>query len=73
MIIDKISIVLLKLLATIDTQLSQAKEKPDNNTSILGGLAIAILMGDFHQFFLVLERPLWEEVITTDEFHSKAI
>ena len=48
LIIDKISMVSLKLLATVDTQLSQAKGKPDNDTSVLGGLAIVILMGDFY-------------------------
>lgn len=49
LIIDKISMVLLKLLVTVDTQLSQAKEKPDNNTSVLSRLTIVILMGNFYR------------------------
>ena len=37
--LDKISIVFLKLLLTIDMRLSQIKGKTNNNTAILGGLA----------------------------------
>lgn len=48
LIINKISIMLLKFLATIKSQLSQANKKPDNNTFIHGKLAIVILMRDFY-------------------------
>ena len=65
--------VSLKLLATVNTHLSQVKRKPDNDTFVLGGLAIVILIGDFYQFPPVVGRPLWEEAIITDEFHVKAI
>ena len=47
LIIDKISMVLLKLVATIDAHLSEAKKKSDIDTTVLGGLAIVISMGDF--------------------------
>lgn len=63
----------LKFLATVNTQLSQVKKKPDNDTSILGGLAIKILMKDFYQFPLVVGRPFWKKAIITDEFHGKVI
>ena len=49
--------VLLKLLATVKTQLNEAKRKPDNNTAILGRLTIVILIRDFYQFFLEWEDP----------------
>lgn len=73
MIIDKISIVLLKLLTTVNTQLSQAKGKSDKNIFVLGRLVIMILIEDFYQFPLVVEKPLWEEAIIINEFHGKAI
>ena len=65
--------VSLKLLVTVNTQLSQAKKKPNNDTFILGRLAIIILMGDFDQFLPVVRRPLWEKAIIINEFHGKAI
>lgn len=65
--------MLLKLLAIINAQLSQAKKKPNTNTAVLGGRAIVILMRDFYQFLLVVGKPLREKAIITDELHSKAI
>lgn len=65
--------VSLKLLAIVNTQLNEVKKKPDNNNSILGGLAIVILMGNFDQFPPIVRRPLSEEAITIDEFYGKAI
>ena len=40
--------VLLKLLATVDAQLSQIKKKPNTDIAVLGKLAIVIFMGDFY-------------------------
>lgn len=57
--------VLLKLLAIVNTQLSQAKKKPDNNTAIFYELAWEILMRDFYQFSLIVKKPIWEIAITT--------
>lgn len=73
MIIDKLSIISLKVLATIDTQLSQAKRKPDTDIIIFGRLAIMILMRDFYQFLPIVGKLLLEKAITTDELHGKAI
>ena len=63
----------LKFLATVDAQLSLAKEKPDTNTAVFGGLAIVILMGDFYQFPPAVGRLLWKKAITTNKLHGKAI
>ena len=40
--------VSLKLLSTVDIQLSQAKDKIDNNIAVLGSLAFIIMMGVFY-------------------------
>lgn len=48
LIIDKISIVFLKLLLTVDIYLSQTKDKTNNDIAVLGGLALIIIMGDFY-------------------------
>lgn len=65
--------MLLKLLAIVNAQLSQAKGKPNTNTAVLGRRAIVILMGDFYQFLLVIGKPFRKKAIITDEVHSKAI
>ena len=64
---------MLKLLATVDAQLSLAKGKPDTDTTVLGGPAIVILIGDFYQFPSVVKRLLWKKAIMTHELHGKAI
>lgn len=58
LIIDKISIVSLKLLFTVGFQLSQTKREKDNNTVVLGGLAFVIIIKDFYQFSLVVRKSL---------------
>lgn len=73
LIINKISIVLLKLLAIVDAQLSLAKKKPDTDMAVFGKLAIVILMENFYQFPPLIRRPLWKKAITTNKLHSKAI
>lgn len=63
----------LKLLATVNTLFSQAKKKPNNDTSVFGGLVNVILMGNLYQFLPMVEKLLWEEAIIIDEFYGKAI
>ncbi len=58
LILDEISMVSLKLLSTIDRRLSQVKGKTNNDTVVLGGLTLVIVMGDFYQFPLVVGRSL---------------
>ncbi len=65
--------VSLKLLSTIDMYLSQAKGKTNNDTAVLGGLALVIVMGDFYQFPPVVRRSLWTHPVTSEEIHGKGI
>ncbi len=50
--------VSLKLLSTVNMHLNQVKGKTNNDTTVLGGLALIIVMGDFYQFPLVVGRSL---------------
>ncbi len=38
--------------------LSQAKDKTNNDTTVLGSLALIIVMGDFYQFLSITGRFL---------------
>lgn len=72
-IIDEISMVFLKLLSTVDSQLSQAKRKKDNDIVRLGGLAVVSIMKDFNQFPPVVRKSLWVKAITSAENHGERI
>ncbi len=50
--------VSLKLLSTVDMRLSQAKSKTNNDITVLGDLALVIIMGDFYQFPPMVGRSL---------------
>ena len=50
--------VFLKLLLIIDMHLNQGKGKTNNDTVILGSLALVIVIGDFYQFLPVVKRSL---------------
>ncbi len=73
LILDEISMVSLKLLSTIDMCLSQAKDKTNNDTAVLGRLAMVIVMRDFYQFPPVVGRSLWTYPVTSEEIHGKGI
>lgn len=73
LILDKISIVFLRLLGMIDMRLGQAKSKTNNDNAILGGLALVIVMEDFYQFFPITGRSLWTGPITKKEIYGKSI
>ena len=51
--------VFLRLLGTVDMCLSQAKSKTNNDSTVLVGLALIIIMEDFYQFSLVNTRSLF--------------
>ena len=51
--------VSLRLLGTVDMRLSQAKNKTNNDSIVLGGLTLIIIMGDFYQFSFVNLRSLF--------------
>lgn len=48
LILNKISIVSLKLLLIVDICLSQVKGKTNNDIVVLGSLALVIIMEDFY-------------------------
>ena len=54
-------------------RLSQAKDKTNNDTVVLGGLTLVIVMGDFYQFSPVVERFLQTYPITSEKIHCKGI
>lgn len=55
----------LKLLLIVDKHLSQVKGKTDNDSAVLDGLAGEIVMGDFFQFLLIIERFLWNHPVNS--------
>lgn len=65
--------VSLKLLSTVDMRLSQPKGKTNNDTAVLGGLTLVIVMGDFYQFPPVVGRSLWTHPVTAAEIYGKGI
>lgn len=48
LILDKISIVSLKLLSIVDIRLNQVKDKTNNDNAVLANLALIIIIGDFY-------------------------
>lgn len=58
LILDKISIISLKLLSMVDICLSQIKNKINNNTIVLNSLVLVIVKRDFYQFSLVISKLL---------------
>lgn len=71
LVIDEISMLDLKMFATINQQLLQAKDLLSESTAIFGGLSVVLLMGDFYQFAPVTGRALWEEPKTKMKEHGK--
>ena len=65
--------VFLKLLSIVDMHLSQAKSKTNNNTAVLGGFALVIVIVDFYQFPPVVGRSLWTHLVTSEEIYGKGI
>ncbi len=65
--------VSLKLLSTVEMRLSQAKSKTNNDTAVLDGLALMIVIRNIYQFLLVIGRSLWTHPITSEEIHGKGI
>lgn len=50
--------VYLKLIATVNPQLSQTKGKKNNDTTVFSGLTLIIMIRDFYQFLLIVEKSL---------------
>ncbi len=57
-IVDEMSMVSLKLLATVDLHLGKAKALHENSSVVSGGLPVIIFLSDFFQFSLVTRKSL---------------
>lgn len=73
LILDKISIISLRLLVTIDMHLNQTKSKTNNDIAVLDDLSLIIVMGDFYQFLPVNTRSLWNRLITKKKIYGQSI
>lgn len=72
-IVDEINILFLKLLFIIDSQLSQAKEKKDNDIAVPGGLTLVIIIKNFYQFPPKVRKFLQNKTVTSKKNHNKRI
>lgn len=54
-------------------RLSQARDKRNKNTAVLGSLVVEIMMGDFYQFFSMIGRLLWIYLVIAVEIYGKGI
>ena len=61
LVVDEVSMISLKLLASMDSKIRLAKGDPNNSTALFGGLLLVIFLGNFFQFTPVGEKPLWDE------------
>ncbi len=57
-IVDKMSMVSLDLLATVDLHLGKAKALHKNLSAVLGGLPVVIFLGNFFYFSPITGRSL---------------
>lgn len=69
--IDKISMLSLKMFATIYQQLQLAKRLAQNSTAVFGGLSLVLLLGNLYQFAPIQGHALWENAHTKIEKHGK--
>lgn len=63
LIVDKVSMIDLKLLTSIDKHLQKVKRSAVSSITFLGGLLLVMLMRDFYQFVPVIERALWNKAL----------
>ena len=57
-VVDKMSIVSLDFLTTIDLHFDKAKVLYKNSSAVLGGLPVVIFLVDFFQFSPIIGRSL---------------
>lgn len=72
-VVDKMSMVNLDFLATVDLYLGRAKFLHKNSSAALGRLSVVILLGDFFQFSPLIGRFLWEVPLSSHEEHGQHI
>ncbi len=73
LIIDEVSMVELDMLSNIAKQLAKARGLLSESTTMFGVLPIVILIRDFYQFPLVIDRPFWEEVCIEKDPYGKIL
>lgn len=61
LIIDEISMVGQKMLTQLDSYCTLIYSVDSKSNTILGGIPIVIVLGDFNQFPPVKDNPLWHE------------
>ena len=67
LVADEISMVSSKLMTAIDEQCKIVKNLDSNSTTVFGGLAVVLVLGDFHQFAPVKVKALWQKQMSDDE------
>ncbi len=72
LIIDKVNMIDLKLLTSIDKQLQKARRLDSHLTTVFDRLLLLVLMRDFYQFAPVLGKEFWNHPIGEDEIHGKS-
>lgn len=50
-----------------------AKESDISSTSIFERLPLIVLIRDFYQFALVIEKVLWNNLLKEDDIHGKSL
>ncbi len=73
MIVDELSIVKMEILSNIGKQLAKAYSFFNFSTTVLGGLPIVIVMGNFYQFLPIAVRLLWGETQTDKDHNGKIL
>ncbi len=69
-IVDKVSMVSLDLLTTVDLYPYEIKALYKNSSTVLGGLLIVIFLDDFFQFFPIIGISLWKVPFSLYEEHG---
>ena len=70
-IINKISIIGLKLLTSMDKQIQKTKVVGIDSIIVFGELSLVVLMGDFYQFMPVLVRFLEDNLVRNEKMYAK--
>lgn len=73
LILDKISMVFLKLILIVDMRLSQAKHKTNNDTIVLNSMALIIVIEDLYKFFPIVGKSLYTNSVISKKIYSKDI
>lgn len=73
MIVDEISMVKLEILSNMKKQLAKACSLSNSSMAVFKGLFIIIIIGNFYQFLLITDCPLWGKPQTDKDHNSKIL